>query len=257
VIFDTINFPSTATPPYTYEWDFGDGQTGQGFPVTHTYAGPGPYYPTVSGRDSKQHHYTGNTVEGVYPPQININPVVDDIISVSWDTVTLTDLSVDPDYNTCGHSGNGRITVNWYGTGLVDARDVALTDTPSNAVFTRSFPGFSGTIKVIHTVRDNGGSEVSKVTNIIVPQKFTVEVTTLPALSGVTLILKQNGQTKGLGTTNASGTYTFSNLNPGTYQVQALKSGYVFDGDSALGGNQNPVTVTLGPNKIVTFTHVP
>ncbi|MDE1819787.1 MAG: PKD domain-containing protein [Euryarchaeota archaeon] len=41
---DTIQFTASAsggTAPYTYAWDFGDGKTGSGNPVTHVYTAPG------------------------------------------------------------------------------------------------------------------------------------------------------------------------------------------------------------------------
>ena len=256
VNFDRVDFSPGATPPFTYEWDFGDGQTGTGFPIAHSYATGGPYYPVVTGRDANRHHFTGIS-SGVYPQPANMPPIVNSTITVESYTVTLTDLSTDPDYNTCGHSGNGELSVNWKGRGVVDTKPVAFSDTPSNTVITRSFPGFAGTIDVLQTVKDNAGTFVSKTTKITVPSKSTITVNTSPALSGVNLYLKLNGITKALGTTGIGGTYTFPNLNPGTYTVTASKSGYTFDGDPGAGGGQNPVTVIVGPNKTVTFTHTP
>jgi PKD repeat protein len=104
-----------------------------------------------------------------------------------------------------------------------------------------------------------------EVTSASVPGKnflraaFTVTVSTSPALAGVTVYLKQGGATKATATTLAGGTVTFSNVNSGAYQVQALKSGYLFDGDAGTAGNQNPVNVTgtTGSTQPVTFTHTP
>ena len=40
------------TPPYTYEWDFGDGATASGASATHTYAAPGTYTISLTATDS-------------------------------------------------------------------------------------------------------------------------------------------------------------------------------------------------------------
>jgi len=89
---------------------------------------------------------------------------------------------------------------------------------------------------------------------------FTIQVNTSPALSGVTIYLKQSGATKATSTTDALGSATF-NVNAGTYQVQAVRSGYVFDGDGTPGlPNTNPVsgvTGAVGTTATVTFTHTP
>jgi len=49
------NFTGTAlggTAPYTFRWNFGDGQTGTGSPVNHVYASPGSYSVTLNATDS-------------------------------------------------------------------------------------------------------------------------------------------------------------------------------------------------------------
>jgi len=255
VIFDSLAFSAGATPPFTYNWDFGDGQTGTGLPASHIYAGLGPYYPVVTGRDANMHPYTGTT-SGVYPQPTNVSPTVNSTIKVESYTVTLTDLSTDPDYNTCGHSGNGELSVNWKGRGLVDTKSVAFTDSPSNAVITRSFPGFSGTIDVLHTVKDNAGAYVSKTTTITVPNgtptktSITVTVTqsngTTP-ISTARLYLRKGGVLKSTGYSNASGVWVFSNLLPAAdYTVEVYKSGVNFGTGTGKVSSRIPVDTTIG-----------
>jgi hypothetical protein len=91
-----------------------------------------------------------------------------------------------------------------------------------------------------------------------VPQRFSISVYLDPALQDgdpAKFVLKKNGIIKATGTGTAS--YVFSNLKPGTYKVKMNKLGYSFDGDAVTAGNQNPVTVIVGPDQTVTFTHTP
>jgi hypothetical protein len=64
----------------------------------------------------------------------------------------------------------------------------------------------------------------------------------------VTVTAKLNGMTKAAATTGAAGTYSFGNLNPGTYQVGVYKYGYKFI---------TPVNSTVGLDQTVNFTRQP
>jgi plastocyanin/regulation of enolase protein 1 (concanavalin A-like superfamily) len=104
------------------------------------------------------------------------------------------------------------------------------TDTPVPTVVPTSVPVFtiSGTVYV-----DSNGNGA----------KDTGE----PGFSGATVALSGNGNS----TTNASGTYTFSNITAGSYPVTlTLPSGYVAT-------TTNPVLVIVGPNATVNFGIVP
>jgi hypothetical protein len=87
----------------------------------------------------------------------------------------------------------------------------------------------------------------------------TITVNTSPALSLATIYLKQNGVVKANAKTDVAGAAVFT-VVPGTYQVQASKTGYSFDGDAVAAGNQNPVTVpalVVNVDVPVSFTHTP
>jgi len=55
LIGDNVNFTATAsggTPPYSFSWNFGDGQTGIGQVAFHTFTSPGSYTVRVNVTDS-------------------------------------------------------------------------------------------------------------------------------------------------------------------------------------------------------------
>src|SRR6266581_3673919 len=71
-----VTFTGTAsggTAPYTFSWTFGDGATGNGNPVTHTYTTSGSYTATLSVTDSKGATgaaSTAVTVTGTQPTSV-------------------------------------------------------------------------------------------------------------------------------------------------------------------------------------------
>jgi len=221
--------------PISYYWTFGDGtvETQGSSPVLHTYAGPGPYTASVRGRDSKYHLYA-STITQIWPAQTNSSPVVNETVIVDRYTVTLTDLSTDPDYNTCDHSGNGQIKVSWGTTGYVDTvPNASLSSLPTNTVIARTFSS-STSMNVVHSVTDNAGTTAGRVIQVNVPGPITISGTVRnsigTAFSGVTVILKTiGGSALVTATTDSSGTYSLSrSWVDDCYLVQPLKTGYTF-----------------------------
>ena len=222
---------SGGTAPYTCDWIFGDGATSSGCSADHLYASPGPFSVAVSGRDAGNHPFSSTT--SVTPqPGVNIPPTVDETITVSCSVVTLTDLSIDPDATSCGHSGTALETINW-GNGTTSSGNVTLSGSPSNAVFTKTYPT-GGVFNILHTVRDNANTTASKLTTgVRVPSTHTVsgQVTSGGVgLSGVLMVLKQNGvTTRATATTDGNGNYAFAySAVCGNWSVTATKSGYTF-----------------------------
>ncbi|MBI5099721.1 MAG: hypothetical protein HZB30_10845 [Nitrospirae bacterium] len=175
------------------------------------------------------------------PP--NLAPTASFTSNISLFTVSLTDTSTDD----TPFPANA-VTVTWGDGG-------ASSTGNAGGIVSHTY-ATAGTFNIVYTVRDAGGLYSSTITTVTVPQKFSITVNLSPALSSnATFILKQSGVTKATGAGTSS--YVFSNLNPGTYQVQMYKSGYTFDGDPVTAGSQNPVPATVGPNQTLTFTHTP
>ncbi|MDA8105033.1 MAG: CxxxxCH/CxxCH domain-containing protein [Nitrospiraceae bacterium] len=149
-----VNFEGYALggiPPYTFEWNFGDGQTAAGSAATHRYAGPGPYNVTLQTSDTNSQIAAAQT--SVTPQLTNQPAVAGYTVSVSGMTVTLTDLSYDPDYNQCGHSGQGLISILW-GDGTNTTTNIDFIDMPSNQIFLHTYTA-PGTYYLYHSVKDN------------------------------------------------------------------------------------------------------
>ncbi|MEJ2696203.1 MAG: CxxxxCH/CxxCH domain-containing protein [Candidatus Sulfobium sp.] len=223
------------TPPYTIFWELGDDTTATGSPVIHSYAGSGPYFPRLVVTDVNNH--VGTSTIQVTPLAANAFPIADKSLSVSGKTVTLTDLSYDPDYNLCGHSGSGIISISWGDGTPVMTRSINLTDSPSNIGFSHTYY-CSSTCRftVQHYVTDNSGAGPISSGNIqvTVPAQLTIGGQVLhaggTAFSGVTMTLRRSttGTTYRLATTDTNGNYSFTGI-PGTecYTVTPTKPGTV------------------------------
>ena len=229
------------TPPQSFSWNFGDGQIGEGENITHYYAHAGTYPVQLSAIDANRH--SASTVANVIVQQTNLLPVPDRTVTVSGYTVTVTDYSTDPDYNTCDHSGPGTLLVQWGATGVPDTQmSVDLTNTrPAVGRSVSHTYSTSGTFVVKHAVKDNfpSGFVYSNNISVTVPSKFIVSgrVTrsngTTP-ISGVTLFLRSSSKSFST-STQTDGTYTFTNVVPDTYSITASKVGYTFNNPAVTG----------------------
>lgn len=164
------NITGNGTPPYTYSWDFGDGQISTEEKPVHVYSISGTYTVNLTVRDAK-----GNraAAASTVTPKLTQNqgPTAAKQVTVVGYTVTLTDLSTDPDSNTCGRTGPGKVSVNW--SNAAETRPVDLSDTPSNQVFTRTY-SVNGSYTVRHSVTDNGGlAATSPNVTVTVPSTYS------------------------------------------------------------------------------------
>jgi hypothetical protein len=251
--------------PLTVDW--GDGTQSQVSPgfVSHVYSSAGPFgIKVVDGLDAKSHVYTSLTYS-VNPQQANTPPTIDDTVVISGCdssgcTVTLTDKTVDPDCNTCGHGGGpGTITISW-GDGTSTTASASVPPCgPSNQTYTHLYTQSNSSLTVRHAFVDNAGTAGTvKPTSLSIMSKISntvVQISSGP-LSGVTMMLKNNiGSLMKTCETGPDGKCDFTGVSfPNTYQVQAYKLGVAFDCDPVTAGNQDTVTVTVPPDASVSCT---
>jgi predicted CxxxxCH...CXXCH cytochrome family protein len=215
ILFDTVVFADPTGAPYTYYWNFGDGATGEGFPISHSYSSPGTYTVVLTGRDKAYHPYSSTTT--VSPQASNILPVVSKTLSLKRYTLTITDASYDPDCNTCGHAGNGRIEVLWDG-GTTATTDTAVNlCSPTNNIYSHVYPSATANYTLRYSVTDNAGGTVSTINAVSLPGPITIQGTITHAdgspFSGVPVYLYQaGGPVQTSTTTDAAGNYTLTRV---------------------------------------------
>ncbi len=243
-----VNFDSSGSScsnePCVFAWNFGDGGTGTGTSPIHAYSASGSYQVTLTVTDAFA--LKSSVTNTATAATVNTPPAASGLSAaiVSGYGVSFTDNSSDAQDAVSALS----VRVNW-GDGS------AVPTGPGGMLFSHTYVT-AGTYTITHTVTDSGGLSASEKLRVSVPQKFSITAGTFPVLDGVTMILKYNGATKATCSTSG-GSCTFQNMLPGTYTVQAYRSGYVFDGDPAAAGNQNPVTAIVGPDRSIIFTHTP
>jgi predicted CxxxxCH...CXXCH cytochrome family protein len=246
---------ASQSPPYIYDFDWGDGNTTSGTsstaPLTasHSYVQGGTYTIIFSYRE-KNYVSSSAFSTPITPQTVNIPPVTSSTVSSAGMTATLTDLSSDADYNLCGHTGAGLIYIDW-GDGKTTSQAISLTDKPSNLPFehTYNFPGMDPqTFYLTHYVKDNVGALVWEAGSI--PVKVTPPTVTV---SGKITHSGGGSYTAGQAFTNCpvevhgkdgsyiksvvtktDGTYTITGLPAGPhYDVIPIKSGFTFTPPSA------------------------
>ncbi|MCL5024174.1 MAG: PKD domain-containing protein, partial [Nitrospirae bacterium] len=245
--FDATSSTCTSTP-CTYSWDFGDGSSGSGMTTSHTYADGTTVTVTLTVTDA--YLLSAGASQSVVPTPVNLPPTVSSTApSISNYTISLADTSSDAPGNNPSGFLPGAVTITW-GDGAQSAGNASGT-------FTHTYAAAS-VYAIIHTIRNAVGLWASEKMKVRVPEKFSISVATTPALTGTSLYVKTSGgSTIKYCTTSLTGSCVFTNLLPNTYKIQAYKSRYAFDGDPVTPGNQNPVNVTVGPDRTVNFNHTP
>ena len=230
--------------PVTYTWTFGDGQTENGESNTlpssssHKYSDGTQRTVTITGRDSLQRYLSRSTT--VTPqPVANISPTGHvGSVDVNRYTVTIKDLSSDPDYNTCGQ-GPGNIYITWK-TGTTSQYSINLTDVASNTFYSSPCVPFgnlgqctntyntAGSYRIRHKVVDNvGGSSVETYADVTLPGSTSISGKVFKSdgtgLAGAAVYLKKewyylDSNYIAKTTTGEDGSYSFS----GTYNDQYL-----------------------------------
>lgn len=264
-----VNFDaSTSTCPSgatcTYNWMFGDGQTGTGITVSHLYASATAE--TVTLTVNTNSGPSSSTSQVVTPVYVNQPPVaVISNLNANTNTwvVSLTDASTDP--QGAAFPTNA-VTVNW-GDGSSSTGNQGATFTHTYTAAPTPPPYGTGAYTITLSVIDAAGLTGSMTTSVgaaVFGSGFTITGTITPAsgqpatiASNILVSLKNssgavvaNTYTPYFTTTAPvnAGTYTFMNVVPGTYTVVPYKTGLTF----TLTSTSNSVTV--GPNAVVNFT---
>lgn len=134
------------------------------------------------------------------------------------------------------------------GASTVTFNGVAATPTSwSNTGITAPVPASATTGPVIVTVGGNASNSLTYT--VATSGSISGKVTKsdgVTALIGTSVKIYQGATQAGATTTNSTGDYSFSTLNPGTYRVEATYSGY--------GSGSRAAVVTVGVNTAVNFS---
>ncbi|KQS68792.1 PKD domain-containing protein [Modestobacter sp. Leaf380] len=146
--FDASTSSDVEGPVAAYSWDFGDGSTATGTPVTHRYPTAGDHVVTLTVTDAKgQESSTTQTVTTVLPPPNQLPTASATVTATGLDTVADASGSTDPDGSVVswtwefgdGSSGSGVSAAHTYaGDGTYVVRLTVTDDDGGTASTTRS-----------------------------------------------------------------------------------------------------------------------
>jgi PKD repeat protein len=125
VVDENVTFTGAAagTAPFDYEWDLGDGNTGTGPSIMHTYTAEGDYTVIMTATNSCGSDSTSDTITILAPPCAPVQ-VLDVLTATNGCTVTFAaDLAGDPpfalnwDFGAFGSSTSSAPTVDYGASG--------------------------------------------------------------------------------------------------------------------------------------------
>ncbi len=238
----TVNFVSSVSggqPPYTYQWNFGDGYTSSSPNPSHTYAKAGTYTATLTVTDS-----AGNSAS--YSAMITVSSPVSPLSVSASATPTSGYAPLTVNFTSSVSGGQQPYTYQWnFGDGY--------TSSSPNPSHTYQQPGtYTATLTVIDSAGNQNSSSVTITVSQQAPSTGTLEVYVIGmqgnpqygvALKGATVTVDSKTCT-----TDSNG-YCSLSLPAGTYTVTASASGYKSESMS--------VTITAGQTTSIAFNLQP
>jgi len=210
---------SSSSNADTYEWNYGDGSTGTGVTASHDYTAAGTYTAALTVRNSAN-GISSSTTMSFTLVKINHAPVANSTVTVSDWTATVTDASTDPDGDTVS------VIINW--------GDTTSSTGSAGTAYPHTYT-VAGTYTIRHMVNDGSVTVYSADVKQVMPVSTYLiggRVTTSggSGIASVTINLMKPGTTTTVKRvyTNATGYYTFTGVNPGSYDVVPSKSGAAF-----------------------------
>ena len=210
--------PSGAT--CTYSWSTGE----NGIIASHFFTSTAPTMVTLILTASPGGSSTYSA--SVTPAYVASNPT-----AVSISSVPVSGYTVTANYNVSGGIAPYTVKARWS-----DGYSATMTQLSPGAGSQGHAYISAGTYTVTIIATDSGVNGVSKTTayattNVTLASMSIsgiVTDSTGTPLSGVSLNLKLGTVSKKLSTTAADGSYTFTNVVPGSYTIAASKTGYTF-----------------------------
>ena len=168
---------SSSTDPdgqlVSYDWEFGDGSTGSGRMVTHTYQDPGAYTPTLTVTDDRgaTHTTTGDAITVFHPPGTGENEIsgvvwhdanADGIRDEDEETIPAFVVFLDEDEDGIRDSAEVFTVTNDDGEYAFEGLDHRLSYTVSQELtlgWTNTAPGLSGSASAPTIQAIIGGEE--------------------------------------------------------------------------------------------------
>ena len=170
---------SSSTDPdgqlVSYDWEFGDGSTGSGRMVTHTYQDPGAYTPTLTVTDDRgaTHTTTGDAITVFHPPGTGENEIsgevwhdanADGMRDEDEETIPAFVVFLDEDDDGIRDSAEAFTVTNDEGAYIFEGLDHRLSYTVTQELtlgWTNTAPGLSGSASEPQIQAIIGGEEAA------------------------------------------------------------------------------------------------